>query len=155
MPIFGRLESSHQTGSFSCGNFALDEYLRTADPEDADTEFFVLAEGSLVMGYVAKQKSVIEYELNGAPVSSVPVLYLPAIAVDVQHQKNGYCKQMFTRILVRCLIDNSSDDWELIGCLPIHEATTRLCDQFGFAPIPGLGPDHWLQREALARSFHR
>ena len=151
MHTFEPLNPTHQVGAFECGNEALDNFIKTVDLTDRETDVFVLADGGAVVGYVCKRFAEVEHVADGA--AKVPVIVLPAIAVDARYQKQGHCRGLFARVLLNCLIENSAQDWDMVGCLPVHPATIKLCNGFGFVKIGRANGYHWISRDKLSRSF--
>ena len=108
MPVVELLRASHDRKAFSCGNAALDEFLRTQARQSADRNLGVThvvvpsAGDSRVLGYYTLVTRTVDKAIvptKGLPQSPIGVVLLGRLAVDRSCQRQGIGKLMLLRAL--------------------------------------------------------
>jgi GNAT superfamily N-acetyltransferase len=108
MPVVELLQGYHDRQTFSCGNTALDEFLRRQARQNADrnlgvTHVVVASPGaSHVVGYYTLVTRTVESVVvpsKGLPHGPIGVVLLGRLAVDQGYQRQGIGRLMLMRAL--------------------------------------------------------
>lgn len=119
--VLGR---QHDRKSFSCGNPALDQYLKTLARQhglNRVSRTYVACKDQTIMGYYSLAMSAIRKEnlpgkyLGRYPDYPLPVARLARLAVDQRFQRQGLGQLLLSDALSRCL--KVSDVLGMIGVI--------------------------------------
>ena len=108
MPVVELLQGYHDRQTFSCGNAALDEFLRRQARQNADrnlgvTHVVVASPGApRVLGYYTLVTRTVESAVipsKGLPQGPIGVVLLGRLAVDQGCQRQGIGRLMLMRAL--------------------------------------------------------
>lgn len=108
MPVVELLQGYHDRQTFSCGNAALNEFLRRQARQNADrnlgvTHVVVRSAGDLqVLGYYTLVTRTVESAIipsKGLPQGPIGVVLLGRLAVDRSCQRQGIGRLMLMRAL--------------------------------------------------------
>ena len=159
----GRIELlavEHDRRSFSCGEPALDDYLRRfarqhAAAKISRTYVAVKAEDifgyySLAMSAIRKQQLPPHYQQR-FPNYPVPLARLTRLAVDQRWQGRGLGKLLLMDCLFRC--SRLSEEIGAVGVVvdAKHERAQSFYRQFNFETFPDAPLTLWLPMHAIAK----
>ncbi|MBI4753832.1 MAG: GNAT family N-acetyltransferase [Betaproteobacteria bacterium] len=165
VPFEGAIEPlapHHDRRRFSCGEAALDEYLRRYARQHAESKIsrtYVAAEGDRIRGYYSLAMSAISKDQlpvrfqKRLPNFPVPVARLARLAVDSHSQGGGLGKLLLLDALYRGL--RMSEAIGMAGMVvdAKHEREQAFCRQFEFESFPDRPLTLWLPTVAIARLF--
>jgi GNAT superfamily N-acetyltransferase len=161
----GRIEqlaALHDRRNFSCGEPALDEYLRRFARQHAESKVsrtYVAAKGELILGYYSLAMSAIskdqlpEQYRKRFPNYPVPVARLARLAVDQREQGTGLGKLLLGDALHRCY--RLSAEIGSVGVV-VDAKNGRAQDfyrAFDFEAFPETPLTLWLPIGAIAKFF--
>lgn len=163
----GRIElltALHDRRNFSCGEPALDEYLRRFARQHAESRIsrtYVGAEGERICGYYSLAMSAIckdqlpERHRRRFPNYPVPLARLARLGVDRQQQGKGLGKLLLMDALYRCY--RLSEEIGSVGVVvdAKHARAQSFYRQFNFEAFPETPLTLWLPGAAIARLFLR
>lgn len=156
------LSASHERRSFSCGEAALDDYLRRFARQHAESRIsrtYVANRDGAVLGYYSLSMAAIRRDQLPAPYQSrfpnypVPVARLARLAVDHRQQGNGLGSLLLSDALYRCY--SLSDEIGSVGVVvdAKHQAARDFYRHFEFEAFPETPLTLWLPITAIARLF--
>mgnify|MGYP000557231986 CR=1 FL=1 len=146
------LNKTHDKENFSCGKDLLDNYFKKQVSQDIKRKLstcFVLIDKSneKVKAYYTLSANSIPNNLIPssfrkklpASYTSIPVILLGRLAVDVQHQGSGIGKAILIDALKRCY-----DNTKAIGAFavivdPLDEQAEIFYEKYGFIKLPDSG----------------
>jgi GNAT superfamily N-acetyltransferase len=158
------LSKEHDRRNFSCGEPALDEYLRRFARQHADSKIsrtYVLALNGQIQGYyslamsaIRKDQLPVQYQQR-FPNYPVPVARLTRLAIDLRQQNKGLGKLLLMDALYRCYRLS-----EQIGSVGVvvdakHERAQQFYQQFNFEIFPDSPLTLWLPIGAITRLFDK
>jgi predicted N-acetyltransferase YhbS len=138
------LASHHAIDSFSCGEPALDDWLRRrarANQVSGASRTFVLCEGGQVIAYYALASSAVG--VTSAPrrfrrnmPDPIPVVVLARLAVAASHHGRGIGRAMFQDAALRVI--NAADAIGIRGLIvhALTEDAATFYRRLGFDPSP-------------------
>jgi GNAT superfamily N-acetyltransferase len=159
----GRIEQlavAHDRRSFSCGEPALDEYLRRFARQHAAAKIsrtYVAAKEECIVGYyslamsaIRKQQLPIHYQQR-FPNYPVPVARLTRLAVDQRWHGKGLGKLLLMDALYRC--SRLSEEIGAVGVVvdAKHEKAQSFYRQFNFEIFPDTPLTLWLPMQAISK----
>lgn len=156
------LAALHDRRNFSCGEPALDEYLRRLARQHAESKIsrtYVGAKGERILGYYSLAMSAIRKELlpeqhqKRFPNYPVPVARLARLGVDQRQQGKGLGKLLLMDALYRCY--RLSEEIGSVGVVvdAKHTRAQSFYRQFNFEAFPETPLTLWLPIAAIARLF--
>jgi len=161
----GRIEllaAQHDRRSFSCGEPALDEYLRRFARQHAEAKIsrtYVGAKGDRILGFyslamsaITKQQLPAQYQKH-FPNYPVPMARLARLCVDQHQQGKGLGKLLLMDALFRCY--RFSEEIGSVGVVvdAKHERAQSFYRQFNFESFPDSPLTLWLPVAAIAGLF--
>jgi len=138
----------HRLDDFTCGEPALDEWLRRhalAAQASGSARVFVstLEDGETVVGYYAlaaaqvSSGEAIARALKGQPrTRPIPAILLARLAVDESHQGVGLGRSLLKDVLLRCVEAAEAIGARVLLVHAKHEAVKAWYLQFGFEESP-------------------
>jgi GNAT superfamily N-acetyltransferase len=161
----GRIEllaAQHDRRSFSCGEPALDEYLRRFARQHAESKIsrtYVGAKGERILGYYSLAMSAISKEQLPSqhqkrfPNYPVPLARLARLCVDQRQQGIGLGKLLLMDALYRCY--RLSGEIGSVGVVvdAKHERAQSFYRKFNFESFPDSPLTLWLPISAVAGLF--
>lgn len=156
------LTALHDRRNFSCGEPALDEYLRRFARQHAESNIsrtYVGANGERILGYYSLAMSAIrkeqlpEQHQKRFPNFPVPVARLARLGVDQREQGKGMGKLLLMDALYRCYRLSAE-----IGSVGVvvdakHARAQNFYRQFNFEVFPETPLTLWLPLTAIVRLF--
>jgi len=142
------LGTLHDTSSFTCGNSALDTWLRTRamrNQETGDSRTFVITEHGRVIAYYAlSTASAARVGLSGslrrnAP-DPVPLLLLGQLAVHTSCRGRGLGSELLRDACLRTLAVLRHAGFRALATHPIDQDAVRFYTRFGFSLVPDSRP---------------
>ena len=146
------LNSIHDKGGFSCGKALLDNYFKRQAGQDVKRKlsacFVLTASGSgTVKGYYTLSSNSIPN--NSVPLAfkkklpnsytSIPVILLGRLAVDINYQKNGIGKILLIDSLKRCYESSTSIGAFAVIVDPLDNNAETFYEKYGFIKLPDSG----------------
>jgi len=145
MMIIRKLLAGDATQSFTCGQVALDQYLRRhawANQRADGAQTYVAIEGAIITGYYSLCAGSVEWV--GAPERvgrglarhAIPVMLLARLGVSLEWQKRGIGKTLLRDALLRTL---QAADIAGIRAILVHakdEAVRQWYLRWDFEPSP-------------------
>ncbi|MCA9445212.1 MAG: GNAT family N-acetyltransferase [Candidatus Omnitrophica bacterium] len=156
------LASRHRRDTFSCGNEALDRYLRKQAGQDARknvTASFVLIEGEnpVVRGfYTLSATSVVLEDLPEAITKKlpryplVPAILLGRLAVDQSRKGQGYGEILLLNALERCLTTKDIG-WAVAVVDAKDEFARAFYERYEFKRFSPISRRMFLFRDTIER----
>jgi len=141
------LEKAHDASAFSCGELALDEYLKRyayANHASGSSRAFVsLAPGGRVAAYYCLSASQVSFDdatrrvVTGLGHYDVPVVLISRLAVDLSWQKKGV-----GRCLLRVAVARTVEASKIIGIRALlvsakSDSAKAFYMRYNFEPLPG------------------
>ena len=156
------LATLHDRRNFSCGEPAIDEYLRRLARQHAESKIsrtYVAVKGERILGYYSLAMSAIrkeklpEQHQKRFPNYPVPVARLARLGVDQRQQGKGLGKLLVMDALYRCY--RLSEEIGSVGVVvdAKHEHAQSFYRQFNFEPFPEMPLTLWLPIAAIAKLF--
>jgi len=160
------LGKQHDRASFSCGNPALDEYLKQRARQDAGRYVaapFVLVPGpgeKTILGYYTLSPFAVD--LSDLPQDTarklpsypnVPVTLLGRLAVDQRRARQGLGEFLLMDALYRSLTQTSQIAAVAVVVDAIDASAIRFYKHFNFMPFPDRSGRLFLPMQAIARLF--
>lgn len=156
------LTALHDRRNFSCGEPALDEYLRRLARQHAESKIsrtYVGAKGERILGYYSLAMSAIrkeklpEQHQRRFPNYPVPVARLARLGVDQRQQGKGLGKLLLMDALYRCY--RLSEEIGSVGVVvdAKHARAQSFYLQFNFEAFPETPLTLWLPIAAIAKLF--
>lgn len=156
------LATQHDRRNFSCGEPALDEYLRRFAKQHAESKIsrtYVAAKGGLIFGYYSLAMSAIckdqlpEQHQKRFPNYPVPVARLARLAITQRQQGSGLGKLLLGDALYRCY--RLSEEIGSVGVVvdAKHDRAQSFYRHFDFEVFPETPLTLWLPITAIARLF--
>lgn len=154
------LSPHHNRSGFSCGDSALDEYLRRFANQHAKTgvsRTYVASEGSTILGFyslamsaISKDQLPLKYQ-SRLPNFSLPVARLARLAVDQRYQGRGLGELLLADALCRCL--RLSEEIGMIGIIvdAKNKHARAYYERYEFEHFPDSPLTLWLPVAAIAR----
>ena len=157
-----QLAATHDRRNFSCGEPALDDYLRRLARQHAESKIsrtYVGVRGERILGYYSLTMSAIRKEQlpeqyrKRFPNFPVPVARLVRLSVDQREQGKGLGKLLLMDALYRCY--RLSDEIGSVGVVvdAKHARAQSYYRQFNFEEFPDTPMTLWLPIAAIARLF--
>lgn len=158
------LVATHDRRNFSCGEPALDDYLRRLARQHAEAKIsrtYVGAQGECVLGYYSLAMSAIrkeqlpEQHQKRFPNYPVPVARLARLGVDRRQQGKGLGKLLLMDALYRC--SRLSEEIGSVGVIvdARHAHAKNFYQQFNFEAFPDAPLTLWLPAAAVDRLFDK
>jgi GNAT superfamily N-acetyltransferase len=160
------LGKQHDRASFSCGNPALDEYLKQRARQDARRYVaapFVLVPGpgeKTIHGYYTLSSFAVD--LSDLPQDTarklpsypnVPVTLLGRLAVDQRHARQGLGEFLLMDALHRSLIQSSQIAAVAVVVDAIDARAIRFYKHFNFMPFPDRPGRLFLPMQTITTLF--
>ena len=154
------IDSTHDVAGFSCGNDALDDWLKTPalKAEGRSARTYVVCEGSVVVGYYclatgAVARSAAPGAVRRNAPDPVPVMIVGRLAVAERCKGQGIGSGMLRDALQRVL-----QAAEIVGCRAalvhaIDEAAADFYSKHGFVEFPSGARAMFLVLETLRRAL--
>jgi GNAT superfamily N-acetyltransferase len=144
--IIERLAKSHERQPFSCGQPALDEWLKTRagqfDRKDMARTFVAVNPGQTrVLGYYALASHRVRFEAlpedqaKGLPKIDVPVVLLGRLAVDQSMQGKGLGSFLLIDALRRALQVSKEVGIRAVEVDALDEQARSFYLKYGFVPL--------------------
>jgi predicted N-acetyltransferase YhbS len=143
------LQARHNVLTFSCGQQALDTWLRTRalrNQDSGDSRTFVLTEADRVIGFYAlTTASVARVSLPGslrrnAP-DPVPLMLLGQLAVDASHTGRGLGRLLLRDAMLRVANLAQHVGFRGLATHPLDSDAERFYRPFGFTSVPDAQPN--------------
>jgi GNAT superfamily N-acetyltransferase len=161
----GRIEllvALHDRRNFSCGDPALDDYLRRFARQHAESKIsrtYVAARNGRILGYYSLAMAAIrkdqlsERHQRRFPNYPVPVARLARLGVDQRQQGKGLGKLLLMDAIYRC--HRLSAEIGSVGVVvdARHTRAQSFYRQFNFEVFPETPLTLWLPVAAIARLF--
>jgi GNAT superfamily N-acetyltransferase len=156
------LAAQHDRRNFSCGEPALDEYLRRFARQHAESKIsrtYVGGKGERILGYyslamsaIRKEQLPVQYRKR-FPNYPVPMARLARLCVDQRQQGKGLGKLLLMDALYRCY--RLSEEIGSVGVVvdAKHERAQSFYWQFNFESFPESPLSLWLPVAAIAGLF--
>ncbi len=161
------LRDTHDISGFSCGNPALDRWLRLRalrNQDSGDSRTFVLHDNGRVIAFYAL--SAASAARIGLPTAlrrnapdPVPLMLLGQLAVDLNYRGQGLGRRLLRDALARIARVSSQIGFRAIATHPIDAAAEAFYARYGFVVVPDSSPRlmilarrHLLAAVRLARS---
>lgn len=145
------LGGAHDRGGFSCGNSALDHYLKEQANQDlrrgCATPFVLIpsVEETAVLGYYTLSSYGIDLGVLPPNVAKklpryplIPATLLGRLAVDERHQGEGIGEFLLMDALHRSLVQSVQIAAAAVVVEAIDERAARFYQHFGFIPFPTI-----------------
>ncbi len=159
------LDRKHDCRAFSCGNVALDRYLREQASQDVRKRVatvFVLTEarGNIVIGYyslaacsvdLGEWPEALKKKLPRYPV--VPVTLLGRLALDKRHQGKGLGEYLLMDALWRCSTAAKEIASLAIIVDAIDNRARRFYEHYGFRAFPKQPNRLFLHMQTIQEMF--
>lgn len=156
------LDARHDRLDFSCGEPALDDYLRRLARQHAESRIsrtYVAAKGERISGYYSLAMSAIrkerlpEQHQKRFPNYPVPVARLARLCVDQRQQGRGLGKLLLMDALYRCY--RLSGEIGSVGVIvdAKHARAQSFYRKFNFESFPETPLTLWLPVAIAARLF--
>jgi GNAT superfamily N-acetyltransferase len=154
------IDASHDTSGFSCGNDALDDWLKTTalKAEGRSARTYVVCEGDAVIGYYCLAtgsvgRSAAPGNVRRNAPDPVPVMIVGRLAVAARCKGQGIGSGMLRDSLRRIL-----QAAEVVGCraILVHAIDQTAVDFYarhGFVEFPGGARTMFLPLETLRRAL--
>ena len=154
------IDSSHDTSGFSCGNDALDDWLKTTalKAEGRSARTYVVCERQVVVGYYclatgSVARSAAPGNIRRNVPDPVPVMIVGRLAVTERRKGQGIGSGMLRDALQRVL-----QVAETVGCraVLVHAIDQPAVDFYakhGFVAFPGGTRTMFLALETLRRAI--
>ena len=154
------IDSLHDTSAFSCGNEALDEWLKTTAlrAEGRSARTYVVCAGQIVMGYYclatgSAARSTAPGKVRRNAPDPVPMMIVGRLAVTATCQARGIGSGMLRDALRRVL-----QAAEVVGCraVLVHAIDQAAVDFYaghGFIEFPGASRTMFLPLDSLQASL--
>lgn len=154
------LSPRHNRGGFSCGDNALDEYLRRLAGQHARTgvsRTYVASEGPIILGFYSLAMSAISKDQlppkyqSRQPNFPLPVARLARLAVDRRYQGRGLGELLLADALCRCL--RLSEEIGMIGVVvdAKNKQARAYYERYEFEHFPDSPLTLWLPVAAIAK----
>ncbi|MEO7124491.1 MAG: GNAT family N-acetyltransferase [Lacisediminihabitans sp.] len=139
------LAANHDLSAFRSGNDALDDWLRAhaLDSQRMDSaRTFVLIQQTRVLGYFSlTMGSVLRTDapktlVRGLPAYLVGVALLARLAVDADHQGEGFGGLLLAEALRKAVAAGEAAAARLVVVDAIDEAAARFYARHGFLAVP-------------------
>lgn len=141
------LIAAHDLSGFSCGNKALDDWLRVHglenDDRDLSRTFVLVDDGGTVVGYYSlTMGGVIREQLpkrygKRLPSFTIGMVLIGRLAVAADQQGHGYGRDLMIDAIKAAARAGQHAAARFIAVDPIDEAAQSFCIKFGFKPVPG------------------
>ena len=159
-----QLATTHDRRNFSCGEPALDDYLRRLARQHAESKIsrtYVAAKGNRIWGYYSLSMSAIRQEQlpekyqKRFPNYPIPVARLVRLSVDQREQGKGLGKLLLMDALYRC--HRLSDEIGSVGVVvdAKHARAQNFYRLFNFEEFPDTLMTLWLPIAAIAGLFEK
>jgi predicted GNAT family N-acyltransferase len=158
------LGKAHQRAAFSCGNAALDNYLRTQASQDVAKHvavYFVLTpDGKTVVGFYTLSQYAVDLVKLPEEIAKklpkyrkVPATLLGRLAVSesFKGQKLGEC--LLLDALHRCLRDSGEVASAVVVVDAKNEAARRFYEHFEFMSLPETPGRLFLPMKTIEKLF--
>lgn len=154
------LAASHNRRGFTCGDSALDDYLRRFARQHAEARIsrtYVACKGENILGYYSLAMSAIrkdqlpQQHQTRFPNFPLPVARLARLAVDSRHQGQGLGELLLADALYRSF--RLSEEIGMIGVVvdAKHEMAMAYYRRFEFESLPDSPLTRWLPAAAIAK----
>jgi len=160
------LDRHHDRASFSCGNPALDDYLKQRARQDARRYVaapFVLVPApgeKTILGYYTLSSFAVDLEQLPEDVAkklpsypNVPVTLLGRLAVDRRHARQGFGEFLLMDALHRSLSQSSQIAAVAVVVDAIDDNAVRFYKHFKFIPFPERSSRLFLPMQTIALLF--
>lgn len=142
------LDDRHSTADFSCGQVALDLWLREKALHNqrqnytrtfviADRDHHVVAFHSLCAGMIGRQDVPRPLRSADAP-AAIPVALLARLAVDLRHQGRGLGAELIRNACLSVLASSEAIAFRAVVVQAIDDQAARFYARFHFRPMRGL-----------------
>jgi GNAT superfamily N-acetyltransferase len=158
--VIEALSGDHDRRAFSCGEAALDEYLRRFARQHGETKIsrtYVACQGRHIVGYYTLAMAAIRKEQlpeayqSRFPNFPLPVARLARLAVDTRQQRQGYGELLLADALHRCYL--LSEQIGMIGVVvdAKDERALAYYRRYEFVVLPDTPLTLWLPAAAIAK----
>lgn len=139
------LTMAHQLHAFSCGELALDEWLKRrawVNHVSGASRTFVVVDGDQqVMGYYALAAGAVTHEQAPRSIRQnmpdpVPVMVLARLAVDAQAQGISLGVALLKDALDRCVLVSQHTGVRAMLVHAIHDRARQFYEHHGFKAVP-------------------
>lgn len=160
--VIGPLAPHHDRRRFSCGESALDEYLRRYARQHAESKVsrtYIATEGEQILGYYSLAMSAIGKDRlpdryhKRLPHFPVPVARLARLAVDSRYQGRGLGSLLLLDALHRSLQLSEAIGMAGVVVDAKNERAQKFYRQFEFESFPDAPLTLWLPTGAIERLF--
>lgn len=149
----------HDRRRFSCGDTDLDDYLQRFARQHMKSDIsrtYIACQGATILGYYSLamagiQKTQLPERYQGRfPNFPLPVARLARLAVDLQHQRQGFGELLLADALYRS--HRLAGEIGMIGVIvdAKHEQAKAYYQRFEFEPLPDSPLTLWLPTAAIA-----
>jgi len=139
------LTQDHQVHSFSCGESALDDWLKRRALANnssgasrtfvvADDDFQVMGYYALAAGAVAHQESIRSIRQNMP--DPVPVMVLARLAVDARAQGMKMGAALLRDAVERCVLVSQNAGVRALLVHALHDSARQFYEYYGFKASP-------------------
>ena len=154
------IDASHDTSGFSCGNDALDDWLKATalKAEGRSARTYVVCEARIVVAYYclatgSVARSAAPGNIRRNAPDPVPVMIIGRLAVAERCKGQGIGGGMLRDALRRALQAS-----EIVGCRAvlvhaIDQAAVAFYARYGFVAFPGGSRTLFLPMETLRRAL--
>ena len=141
-----RLTERHNVGRFSCGNKALDDWLRIHALDNQRRNLsrtFVLVDSAAVIGYYALSMGGVSKDAlprplgRGLPSYDIGMVLIARLAIGVDRQGEGLGRDLLIDALAHAAAAGRHAAARFIAVDPIDESARRFYRRFGFRSIEG------------------
>lgn len=154
------IHPDHVTGPFSCGQPALDDWLkfRALKSEGRSARTYVVCVGREVVGYYCLSTGSVRIDelpkkLRGDMPSSVPIITLGRLAVATGYQGLRIGKGLLKDALLRSLQISQHVGCRAVVLHAIDEDAAAFYTAFGFTPYPSSGHTFFMPIKSIARTI--
>jgi GNAT superfamily N-acetyltransferase len=138
------LTAEHDLSAFSCGNPALDDWLRRralANQDSGASRTYVVAEDNRAVGYYALASGSVAFAEAPGKVKRnmpdpVPVMILGRLAIDQGWQGKGFGKDLLRDAVLRTMQAAEIGGIRALLVHAIDERAAGFYERAGFVPSP-------------------
>ncbi|AYB31530.1 GNAT family N-acetyltransferase [Chryseolinea soli] len=140
-----RLNSAHKKKEFSCGEKALDDYLKTQAGQDQKRNVavcFVLAEDDgTIKGYYTlasdniNRENIPEARRKAMPYKNLPVVLLGRLARDQRYKGTDIGHWLLVDALKQTMTISKTIGIMAVVVDPLHEKAAAFYEKFGFVKL--------------------
>lgn len=140
---FEKLNRGHSRKKFDCGEQSLNRYIQRFARQNAQNnlgETYVLTNNSKdILGFYTISTASLDYDVypqkKGLPKYAIPSALIGRLAVDQNHQRNGYGKLLLVNALKRILKVSDEIGIHCIAVDAKDDSAKKFYQYFGFEEL--------------------